>query len=230
MNFKIEMLLNSLFATSNNSLGFFDLSLALILPFLLSFVTTKLYMYTQKTNNYNEGFIQALFIFSILTSIITMIIGSNLARAFGLIGALSIIRFRNALKSPLDTIYFFWALSIGMACGTGFFMAAIMLTLVTTALMLILHFLRYGKNDRIQSILKVKTTDRDRTEAIIADYCYEFNLENILFHSKQNEKEYVYTLILHKESEYEQMYEIFNNSDFIMDFDHMNNEIVQFLE
>lgn len=230
MNFKIEMLLNSLFATNNYSIGVFDLFLALVLPFLLSFCTTKLYMHTQKTNNYNQSFIHALFIFSILTSIITMIIGSNLARAFGLVGALSIIRFRNALKSPLDTIYFFWSLSIGMACGTGFFMAAIMLTVITAIFILILHKFNYGNNEKLQSLLKISTNHKDIAEKLISDFSSDYKLENILFNSNVKNKEYVYSLRLNKDADLNEFYEKLNKEELIVKFEHMNNEIINFME
>ncbi len=80
---------------------------------------SAIYRKTQTSGGQGLEFIQALFLFCVLSSVVTLIIGNNVARAFGLIGALSIVRFRNALKSPVDTSIYFWALTVGMACGTG---------------------------------------------------------------------------------------------------------------
>ena len=97
-----DILINSLLVSDSHSLGLIDVGLALILPFLLSFPATWVHQKSQLSHNYSPAFVQAFFLFASLSSIMTLIIGNNIARAFGLIGALSIIRFRNALKSPIQ--------------------------------------------------------------------------------------------------------------------------------
>ena len=162
----IEALLNSLMVSDTNSLGLLDIVLAMGIPFLLSFPITFIYRHTQRHNNYSTSFIHAIFLFSTLSAIITLLIGSNIARAFGLVGALSIIRFRNALKDPLDAVYIFWALAVGMACGTGFYMAAVFLVIMCAGRVMILHHSGYGTPRSVDSILKVLTTDETEAAAI----------------------------------------------------------------
>ena len=65
------------------------------------------------------SFINSLIVLALITSVVIMVIGNNLARAFGLVGAMSIIRFRTAIKETQDIIFIFFALSIGMASGVG---------------------------------------------------------------------------------------------------------------
>lgn len=193
-----EVLINSLLVSDSNSLGLIDIALGLILPFLLSFPATLIYQRTQTSNTYSAAFIHSFFIFASLSSIMTMIIGSNIARAFGLIGALSIIRFRNALKSPIDAVYIFWSLAIGMACGTGFYLAAVLLTAVIGVMALILKGLKYGEVKYTESILRVQIeADNEENqiaviEKIFKEKTVKFNRVNIIFDSTSTKKTYVY--------------------------------------
>lgn len=78
---------------------------------------------------------------------VMLIIGSNVARAFSLVGALSIIRFRNAVKDPRDVAFIFLAMAIGMACGTGFYLIGVTLTGITSAAILMMSFMKFGEKE-----------------------------------------------------------------------------------
>ncbi len=193
-----EMLLNSLLVSDTQSLGLIDITLALLLPFFLSFPATWVYQRVQASNNYSTAFIQSFFLFASLSSIMTMIIGNNIARAFGLIGALSIIRFRNALKSPIDAVYIFWSLAIGMACGTGYYLAAVFITLIVSILALSLYAIGYGSKSSIDSIVRVQIDNNNEDQAVIhieeklKERGIKFARINIIFDSTQVSKTYVY--------------------------------------
>lgn len=200
-----EILLNALMVSDTNSLGLIDLALALILPFLLSFPATWVYQKVQASHSYSTAFVQSFFLFASLSSVMTLIIGNNIARAFGLIGALSIIRFRNALKSPLDAVYIFWALAIGMACGTGYYLAAIVLTFVVGCFSLLLQRLGYGEIHSFESIMRIGVSpdDEENTVEHIESQFREAGLDfarmNVIFDSAGNDKIYVYSLSSDKE-------------------------------
>ncbi len=74
---------------------------------------------------------------------------NNLVISLGMVGALSIVRFRNAVKNPLDLLYFFWAISTGIMCGVGLAVLALLLCLVMTVLIVLLHFVPNGKTTSI---------------------------------------------------------------------------------
>jgi uncharacterized membrane protein YhiD involved in acid resistance len=93
---------------------------------------------------------------SMIVSIIMLIIGSNIARAFSLVGALSIIRFRNAVKDTRDVGYIFFAMAIGMACGTRFYLLAIVATFVISFILWGLTSLNMFAKDVREQILKVR--------------------------------------------------------------------------
>ena len=82
---------------------------------------------------------QTLIILGMLITLIMLIVGSNIARAFALVGALSVVRFRNAIKETRDVGFIFLVMGIGMACGTRFYSLAVIATIVICAVIVVMH-------------------------------------------------------------------------------------------
>jgi uncharacterized membrane protein YhiD involved in acid resistance len=101
-----------------------------------------LYRLTYKGPGYPLAFVNSLVLLTMITSVVILTIGSNLARAFGLVGAMSIIRFRTAVKDTQDIVYIFFALSIGLASGCGAYSVAAAGTLCIGAVIFV--FARMG--------------------------------------------------------------------------------------
>ncbi len=104
---------------------FSNIAVALICGMFIAW----LYRRTYKGPGYSTTFVNSLVLLSMITSLVILTIGSNLARAFGLVGAMSIIRFRTAIKDTQDIVYIFFALSIGMTAGVGYHKLAVIGTL-----------------------------------------------------------------------------------------------------
>ena len=104
--------------------------LTIVLSFVLTMMIAFVYRATHRGTSYSQSFVQTLIILSMVVGVVMLIIGSNIARAFTLVGALSIVRFRNAVKETRDVGFIFFAMAIGMACGTRFYLLAIVSTLV----------------------------------------------------------------------------------------------------
>ena len=83
---------------------------------------------------FEKQFMLGLILMSMITSIIILAISSNLVLSLGMVGALSIVRFRTAIKEPMDTIFMFWSLAAGILVGAGFFIIAILSTLIVGVL------------------------------------------------------------------------------------------------
>ena len=96
----------------------------LILAFFLGLVISAVYKKTHKGLSYSQSFMVTNIFVTVIVCMVIMIIGNNLARAFALVGALSIIRFRTVVKDTKDTAYIFWSLASGMAAGTGSYFLA----------------------------------------------------------------------------------------------------------
>jgi uncharacterized membrane protein YhiD involved in acid resistance len=133
-----------------------DVSLALILSFLLALVVGKVYKETHNGVSYSQSYVQTVVLMAVVVSIIMLIIGSNIARAFSLVGALSIIRFRNAVKETRDVGFVFLAMAIGMACGTRFYMMAIFSTFVICGFILFMAKMNLFAKDIRERILMVQ--------------------------------------------------------------------------
>jgi uncharacterized membrane protein YhiD involved in acid resistance len=100
---------------------FVDIAVALICGLLIALF----YRWTYGRLHYSAVFVNSLVALSMITTIVITVIGNNLARAFGLVGALSIIRFRLAIKDMKDIVFVFLALAVGMAAGVGLPVTAI---------------------------------------------------------------------------------------------------------
>lgn len=88
--------------------------------------------------SFNKQFMLMLVLMSMITATIILAISSNLVLSLGMVGALSIVRFRTAIKEPMDTIFLFWALAAGILVGAGFFLISILATLAVGALFVLL--------------------------------------------------------------------------------------------
>lgn len=145
---------------------------------LLSFVLTLLVCYIYKTTHsgisYSKSLIKTLVMMSVIVAVIMIIIGSNIARAFSLVGALSIIRFRSAVKDPLDVAYVFLAMAIGMACGTGFYAIAVLLAVVMSAIIYFMYRFDIGDAANSEMVIKIMMAVGVDAEASIRAVFYEY--------------------------------------------------------
>jgi hypothetical protein len=143
-----------------------DVALVMALSFVLGASIAWTYRATHRGTSYSQSFAQTLVIMAMVTALIMLIIGSNIARAFSLIGALSVIRFRNAVKETRDVAFMFVAMALGMACGTRFYMLATFATAVLAGVMFLLFKLdAFGKpvTERLLRVRLPPSSDPDRT-------------------------------------------------------------------
>ena len=115
-----------------------NLSVALLCGMFISW----LYRCTYRGPGYSVGFVNSIILLAMITSIVIMVIGNSLARAFGLVGAMSIIRFRTAIKDTQDIVYVFFGLSVGLAAGVGYHKIAVLGTLFIGIILYLLS--KYG--------------------------------------------------------------------------------------
>ena len=99
--------------------------LVLCVALILSLVIYFTYKYTYSGVVYNPRFNFSIVMITMITTIVMIVIGSNISVSLGMVGALSIVRFRTAVKDPRDTAYIFWGIVVGLACGTQCYYVAI---------------------------------------------------------------------------------------------------------
>lgn len=135
-----------------------NMSLALVFGLLLASV----YRYTHKGLSYSQSFTLTIVFVTTIVAISLMAIESSLARAFALVGALSVIRFRTVVKDTKDTAYVFAGLAIGLAAGTSNYYLAVLAGSFICIVALILHKTNFGANTKNEFILRFMVEqDRD---------------------------------------------------------------------
>ena len=139
---------SNLVAGLQNAFSFGDLSvvrilLTLGLAFLIGIYIFAIYRKTFSGVMYSKNFGVSLVMLAMITSFIILPITSNLTLSLGMVGALSIVRFRTAVKDPIDTVYMFWSIAVGIALGAKFFLPAILASAVIGVLMLLLSGMRF---------------------------------------------------------------------------------------
>jgi uncharacterized membrane protein YhiD involved in acid resistance len=103
-----------------------------------------------------------------------MVIGSNIARAFSLVGALSIIRFRTAIKEPRDVAFLFMTMAVGMACGTGYWLIGLGFTLFAIPMVYALSKFQIGAMPSAEMLFKAQVPEGSDHTRMFADTFYKF--------------------------------------------------------
>jgi uncharacterized membrane protein YhiD involved in acid resistance len=150
-----------------------EVLLALGLSFFLSMMLAYVYRQTHRGLSYSVSFVHTMIIMGVTVTIIMMVIGSNIARAFTLVGALSIIRFRTAIKDPRDVAFIFMTMAVGMSCGTGFFGMAIVFTLFAMPMVHFLHRFQIGAMETSEILLKVHLPENLDYHTVFNDAFYQ---------------------------------------------------------
>lgn len=133
-----------------------DVVLVLVLSFVTSAFIGWIYKITHKGTSYTQSFVFTLVLNGMVVALVMMIVGSNIARAFSLVGALSIIRFRNAVKETRDVGFIFFTMAIGMAVGTRFYSLALIGAVVISLMILLMTRFDWYAREMATQILRVE--------------------------------------------------------------------------
>ena len=142
------------------------------LSFALSLIVGFTYRITHRGTSYSQSYVHTMVMMSFTVAIIMLIIGSNVARAFSLVGALSIIRFRNAMKETRDVGFIFLAMAIGMACGTRFYVLATIFTTFACFAVYIMYRFDIGASKGNELLLKVHVPTSEDYQVLFDEVFY----------------------------------------------------------
>ena len=164
-----------------------DVLVAITLSFLLSLFIVFVYRSTYAGVNFSSGFAGCLMMISMVTTLVILVISSNVVLSLGMVGALSIVRFRTAVKEATDTAFLFWSIATGILCGAGYVTISILATLLLGMLFVLIHVLgkkqqfgsymivvRYGAGSPVEDqlmnlpgfVMKNKSMTREYTELV----------------------------------------------------------------
>jgi uncharacterized membrane protein YhiD involved in acid resistance len=143
-----------------------DVVIVLLLSFALSAAIGMVYQSTHRGASYTQSFVHTLVLNGMVVAVIMLIVGSNIARAFALVGALSIIRFRNAVKETRDVGFIFFTMAIGMAVGTKFYLLAAIAAAVISLVILIMTRFNWYARQVVSQILKVRVPNNAQFDTL----------------------------------------------------------------
>ncbi|GAB3853968.1 DUF4956 domain-containing protein [Dactylosporangium cerinum] len=144
-----------------------DIAIALSLSFVLSAMIGWVYRFTHRNVSYSQSYVQTLVILGMLIALIMLVVGSNIARAFALVGALSVVRFRNAIKETRDVGFIFLVMGVGMAAGTRFYTLAIVAAVAISLIIVVMYRFNWFAASVQRQVVKVQVPpDGGHTEGI----------------------------------------------------------------
>jgi uncharacterized membrane protein YhiD involved in acid resistance len=177
--------------------------LSLLLSFVLGQVIAWVYYFTHTGMSYSKTYVQSLILVTVVVAMVMAVIGDNIIRAFGLMGALALVRFRNVVKDTRDIVFIFCSLVVGMAAGSQRYTIAVMGTVILSVIAIYLYltgfgthmphngFLRFslpshiGPKHPVPNILKrfcgnftlISAQDKGRNTSEV-EYAYQLNVRN----------------------------------------------------
>lgn len=154
--------------TQSGNLTVEDICWHIIASAVFGIIIYLSYWYTHAGTAYSKKFNVSLVTLTILTGTVMTVIGNNVALSLGMVGALSIVRFRTAIKDSRDTTYIFWAIVVGICCGVGDYLVAGVGSAVVFLVLLALG--RVRNENRILLIVRGGREQAMEMESIVFDY------------------------------------------------------------
>ncbi len=179
----------------NTSFSTTQVCVSLLMAVLMAAVLHFVYRKTYKGTVYSRDFNLTLMLVAVITTVVMLAIGSNLALSLGMVGSLSIIRFRTAIKEPRDIAFLFWSIAIGLTCGSEMYVVGVLGSIVITAILLLSSLELYDvtayllvlraeqgvvEADSLQALLEAETRNcklRTRSQSPAGDeFTYELSI------------------------------------------------------
>ena len=172
--------------------------LILVIAFIVAMIIYLTYKNTYTGVMYNPRFNVSLIMITMVTTIVMVVIGSNISVSLGMVGALSIIRFRTAVKDPRDTAFIFWGVVSGLACGTQNY-TIVLAGSVVICLVLFIFKKVVASDDKYLLIVKGSKLDINNIESIIEKSVKHYNAKGKYI--KNDDVELIYDVKLKKKKD-----------------------------
>ncbi|MCK5477015.1 MAG: DUF4956 domain-containing protein [Candidatus Aenigmarchaeota archaeon] len=165
-----------------------NIVVSLFISFIIAMFIFFVYKKEYQGVLYSKSFNISLVMLSLITTMIIMTISNNLILSLGMVGALSIVRFRSAIKDPMDIVFMFWAISIGIANGIGFYKLSIIASIfIAIVLMLLSRKISFSQPYLLVVKYKDKSFDQKKIENIIKSKVTSFSIRSINISGEYNE-------------------------------------------
>lgn len=158
-----------------------NLIIGILIAFILDFLIIFTFTRTHRGMSYDSSFLITLLLMGPILSVIIVVIGHNIALSIGLVGSLSIVRFRTVIKDSRDLIFLLWAIAIGLGCGSENWYATIVASILISVLIFLIHYINFESNYKNDLILIINSSE-SQIDHIIKDELDVLS-ENIRFRS-----------------------------------------------
>ena len=156
---------------ASSTLSVKSIIVCMVITFLITIYIFILYRVINRQAFYNKNFNISLPAMAIITAAIILTIQSSIIISLGMVGALSIVRFRTAIKDPMDLVFLFWSISVGIVCGAGFAIIAVIASAVLTCGILLADYLPIAKAPQILLINSESFENEKEIMEIVKKYC-----------------------------------------------------------
>jgi hypothetical protein len=179
---KIETILTGIFdqiAISGEDI--FNITFSMVLAFVIGMIISQVYKRTQRGMNHELTYMTSLVILAPITALVMLFIRGNLILSLGLIGSLSIIRFRTAIKDTRDMVFLFWSIVVGLGAGTFNWTAVVIGSIIILAIIYILYLLKYGKSQNQDYILIItgeSSGSYQEIESVLSQFVVNANIRS----------------------------------------------------
>jgi len=208
---------------SSDPLSWQLIIISIVLAFIMSLSVAITYRKTHKGLSYSQSFSFTIVLIGVLITVIMMVIGNSIARAFGAFGAFSLIRFRTAIKDTKDLGFILIAVAIGLATGTGNYLIAIIATVASIIIVYALTKMNFGSIRKYDYILNfsAKTDDfsNDKMREVFGEFLKYDNLLNVSSRENGQILDYSFNIKFVKSSELKEFMQKLDQAGGISDVD-----------
>lgn len=149
----------------------------LLVVLALSVYEFLVYRYVSHRSFYNKQFNILVTIIPFFIATIILCLQSNIVITLGTIGALAIIRFRTAVKDPVDMLYIFWSVYIGIICGCQLYEVAVLTSIIVTLVLLILENVKFGKMPCVV-VIHCKDNEESNIKEVLSKHSKKFKIKS----------------------------------------------------
>ena len=172
---------NAFTQTTLSAQELFNVVFSLILAILLGLVISQVYKHTHRGLNYEIGFLTTLILLAPIVAAVMIFIQGSLVLSLGLVGSLSIIRFRTPIKDTRDMVFLFWVIAVGLGCGIYSWTLVVLFTLIVCVTIILLYLSKYGRsrhNDYVLVLSGDSTNPNNEIENIIKQHTFDVRVRS----------------------------------------------------
>lgn len=194
-----EIIKKSVLELYNGEIDLKKIILVVGVTAVLAVYLFAVYQIVTRKTFYSRNFNISLVALAVITAGIILTIQTSIVVSLGMVGALSIVRFRTAVKEPMDLIFLFWSISIGIICGAGLFEVAVIISLVVTVLIFMLDQVPVSRAPLILIINADQFECKEAVDGVLKETCRWFRIKSR--NVSEDQTDMVYEIRTAKEDE-----------------------------